>query len=292
MPFTYRGGVTTAGNGYIKEVTNGNGATYTFGDAVTGYNGIDVKFLGPTASDYMLWDESANQLAITGNLAAYNETVLYVATAPTSVTEGARNGAVNFTSRRDIAFTSAWDGNADIGLKILQYNYSVSTLYGRIEGFEVLARNRTGSCAQIHGGYITAENYNGAGAVGTIIGLEVHSKGNGVTTTDVKALRVMDESGSSTGTHYGIELTTGDGAFMRAYGIMIDCNAASGAGWTNAISFNGAITNVLDFENSDGTNGATLHADGITGSGAGVKIRIDVAGTPYYLIAYATASDT
>lgn len=252
----YKGFTNTTGGG-IKEKANGNGAIWYFGDGNTGYNGIDVKFLGPTASDYMLWDESANKLLITGNLAAYDETVLSVETAPTSVTQGARNGAVNFTSRRDIAWTSGWDGNADIGLKVLQYNYSVSTLYGRIEGMEVLARNRTGSCAQIHGAYITAENYNGAGAVGTIIGLEVHSKGNGVTTTAVKALRIMDESGSSTGTHYGIEITTGDGAFYRAHGIMFDSNAA--AGWTSAISFASAarVTNLFSIDAAAGFCNAT-----------------------------------
>jgi hypothetical protein len=287
---SYKGGVLANGNGYVKEAINGNGSIYYYGDAVTGYNGIDVKFLGPTADDYMLWDESANQLAITGNLAAYNETLLYVYGAPTHVTDGARNGTVNFTTRRDIAWTSGWDGNADIGLKILSYNYSVSTLYGRIEGFEVLARNRTGSCAQIHGGYITAENYNGAGAVGTIIGLEVHSKGNAVTTTDVKALRIMDESGSSTGTHYGVEITTGDGAFMRAAAIQIDANVASGAGWTNGISFNNDITNVLKFANSDGTNGATYKAGTFSGSGNTISIRVDCAGVAYYLIAHATVS--
>jgi hypothetical protein len=259
MPFTFRCGQTAAGHGYMKELTNGNGAIYYYGDAVAGYNGIDVKFLGPTADDYMLWDESANQLAITGNLAAYNETLFYIYGAPTHVTDGARNGTANITTRRDIAWTSGWDGNADIGLKILSYNYSVSTLYGRIEGLEVLARNRTGSCAQIHGAYITAENYNGAGAVGTIIGLEVHSKGNGVTTTDVKALRVMDESGSSTGTHYGVEITTGDGAFMRAHGIMITANAATGAGWTSAISFACAdrVTNLFSIDAAAGFCNAT-----------------------------------
>ena len=248
------------------------------------------KHGGLTSADYMLWDNSASQLQLTANLPAWDSMLLYAYAAPTATTVGTRNGTVNITTRRDIAWTSAWDGNADIGLKVLSYNYSVSGAYGRIEGIEVLARNRTGSCASVHGGYITAENYNGAGNIANLYGLEVHSKQNSVATGNVIALRVMDESGSSTGTHYGIELTTGDGAYMRAAGIQIDCNAAVGAGWTNAISFNGAITNVFDFENSDGSNGATLKSGQYSPSGDGVKIRIGVAGTPYYILASATVS--
>jgi hypothetical protein len=123
----------------------------------------------------------------------------------------------------------------------------------------VLARNRTGSCYSVHGGYFTAENYNGAGNITDLIAFEVHAKQNSVATGDVKALRVMDESGSSTGTHYGIELTTGDGAFMRAYGIMITANAASGAGWTSAIAFACAdrITNLFSIDAVAGFCNAT-----------------------------------
>jgi len=290
MPFTFRCGQTAAGHGYMKELTDGNGAIYYYGDAVLGYNGIDVKFLGPSASDYMLWDESANQLAITGNMAAYNETLFSVYGAPTHVTDGVRNGTVNITTRRDIAWTSGWDGNADIGLKVLSYNYSVSGAYGRILAMEVLARNRTGSCASVGGGYVTAENYNGAGNIADLIAFEVHSKQNATATGYVKALRVMDESGSSTGTHFGVEITTGDGAFMRAAAIQIDANVAGGAGWTNGISFNNDVTNVLDFANSDGTNGATLKAGTFSGSGNSISIRVDCAGVAYYLIAHATVS--
>jgi hypothetical protein len=284
---TFKGWVDASGNHVIMRKVSGTETSIILGQS--GY-GVDFKVWGVAATDYMIWDNSANQLAITATQPAYNATLFYLYGTPTHVTDGARNGTANITTRRDIAFTSSWDGNADIGLKILTYNYSVSTLYGRIEGLEVLARNRTGSCASVHGAYITAENYNGAGAVDTIIGLEVHSKGNGVTTTAVKALRVMDESGSSTGTHHGIEITTGDGAFMRAAAIQIDANAASGAGWTNGISFNNDVTNVLDFANSDGTNGATLKAGTYSGSGNTISIRVDCAGVAYYLIAHATVS--
>jgi hypothetical protein len=77
---------------------------------------------------------------------------------------------------------------------------------------------------------------------------------------------------------------------MKLYGIHINSAAVSGSGWTNAISFNDSITNVFDFENSDGTNGATLKAGTYSGSGNSIKIQCDCAGTPYYLIAHATVS--
>lgn len=285
---TYSGITDSSGNANIKRKTAGTETALILGQS--GY-GVDFKAWGLTATtDYMQWDSATSQLQLTAALTAWNSMLFYVYGTPTSVSAGSRTGTVNITTRRDTAWTS-WDGNADIGLKVLSYNYSVSGSYGRILAMEVLARNRTGSCYSVHGGYITAENYNGAGNITDLIAFEVHSKQNSVATGNVKALRIMDESGSSTGTHYGIELTTGDGAFMKLYGIHINSAAVSGSGWTNAISFNDAITNVLDFENSDGTNGATLHEHGYTASGAGVKIKIDVAGTSYYLYAAATMTE-
>jgi len=75
---------------------------------------------------------------------------------------------------------------------------------------------------------------------------------------------------------------------MRAAAIQVDANVASGAGWTNGISFNNDVTNVLDFANSDGTNGATFKAGTFSGSGNTISIRVDCAGVAYYLIAHAT----
>ena len=285
----YRGFTNIAGGG-IKEKVNGNGAVWYFGDAGTGYNGIDVKFLGTSADDYVLWDESANKLEIATMPNAWNKTALEIYAECVGTTAGMRNGAVNISTYRDVAWASN-DGNPDCALKISAQNRSVSGTYSGVRGLDINAKNRTGSCGFVNGATITAENYDPSVSVVDVIGLEAHSKNNAVATGNVKALRVLDESGSSTGTHYGIELTTGDGAFMKLYGIHINSAAVSGSGWTNAISFNDAITNVFDFENSDGTNGATIHEHGYTGSGAGAKIKIDVAGTAYYIIAYATASD-
>lgn len=285
----YQGYTDNSGNGCIRETINGNGAIFAFGNLEAGYNGIDVKFLGTSADNYMLWDESANQFQIVNMPSAFDGTALVVYSECIGTAAGMRNGAVNISTYRDVAWLSN-DGNPDCALKMSAQNRSVSGTYSGVRGLDINARNRTGSCGTVNGAYITAENYNGAAGVVNVTGAEIHSKNNAVATGNVKALIVMDESGSSTGTHYGIELTTGDGAFMKLYGIHINSAGVSGSGWTNAISFNDAITNVFDFENSDGTNGATLKSGTYSGSGNTIIIRCRVAGTPYYLIGHATAS--
>lgn len=283
---TYTGITDSSGNANIYRKTASIETALILGK--TGY-GVDFKAWGALAGEYMQWDSSATQFGILAAPTTWNGTSMQIYTTPACTTAGVRNGAVNITTYRSVAWVSN-DGNPDCALKIQCYNYSVSGTYSGVRGLDINARNRTGSCGFVNGGMITAENYNDSGNVTTLTGFEVHAKNNSVVTGNVTALRVMDESGSSTGTHYGMELTTGDGAFMRAAGLQIDCDAASGAGWTNAISLNGAITNVLDFENSNGTNGATLKEGTYSGSGNTIKIQCDCEGVAYYLIAHATVS--
>jgi len=284
---TFQGWVDGSGNHVIKRRITGTETSVIFGQS--GY-GIDIKAWGLTADDYLLYDNSASQLGIVNMPSTFDGSALVVYSECIVTNKGMRNGAVNISTYRDVAWLSN-DGNPDCALKISAQNRSVSGTYSGVRGLDINARNRTGSCGYVNGALITAENYDPSVSVVDVIGAEIHSKNNAVATGNVKALRVMDESGSPTGTHYGIELTTGDGAFMKLYGIHINSAAVSGSGWTNAISFNDAITNVFDFENSDGTNGATLHEHGYTASGAGVKIKIDVAGTSYYLYAAATMTE-
>jgi hypothetical protein len=75
---SYKGGVLANGDGYIAEKVNANGSIYYFGDAVLGYNGIDVKFLGTSALNYLLWDESANYLLATRTIASLTGTDRFV----------------------------------------------------------------------------------------------------------------------------------------------------------------------------------------------------------------------
>lgn len=286
----YKGFTDGTGNGGIMEKVNANGSIWYFGDGATGYNGIDVKFLGTSVDNYALWDESADQFGIVNMPSLYNGSALVVYSECIGTEAGMRNGAVNISTYRDVAWATN-DGNPDCALKMSAQNRSVSGTYSGVRGLDINARNRTGSCGTVNGAMITAENYNGAAGVVNVTGAEIHSKNNAVATGNVKALIVMDESGSSTGTHYGIELTTGDGAFMKLYGIHINSAAVSGSGWTNAISFNDAITNVFDFENNDGTNGATYHVHGYTPTNLLHHIKVDVAGTTGYIPVYGTMTE-
>ena len=78
-----------------------------------------------------------------------------------------------------------------------------------------------------------------------------------------------------------------------ACGIHIEGQTAgSTSSVTNAISFIGTVTNALDFEAADGTNGAETASATIAGATASDgAIRIDVAGTPYYVPCF-TATNT
>jgi hypothetical protein len=210
---------------------------------------------------------------------------------PTLTTGGIRQGLLYLYMYRSTAWTSAWDGNGDIALKIQSENRSVSSAsYGGIRGAEILSRNRTGSCYWVSGLYVTAENYTGSGGVTSVTGLEVHAKNNGVAAGDVKVCRLYDESQSYTGTTYALEINcTNDSAFTREYCIYINSGASSG--WTNGITFDGNITNALDFADTDGTNGAT-YSDGYTFLDASCigKIRVDLGGNTGYVPVYSAVT--
>ncbi|MBU1621849.1 MAG: hypothetical protein KJ604_20530 [Gammaproteobacteria bacterium] len=286
---TYSGITDASGNANIYRKVSGTETALILG--LTGY-GVDFKAWGALAAEYMMWDNSASQLQINTTPASGDSSrALYIVQSPISTTSGIRQGAVYIYSNRTASYAWAtWDGNPDCGIKAQIYNRSVSAANGAVRGIDILARNRdSGSCSWLNGGYFCAENSTGSGGVVNVIGLETHAKNNGVASGDVKCLRVYDESQSSTGTSYGIELNcTGDSGFAREYGLYI--GAGSTASWTNAISFNDTITNVFDFENSDGTNGATLKAGTYSGSGNTIKIQLDCAGVAYYLIAHATVT--
>ena len=123
--------------------------------------GVDAKFYGDTTGVFMQWDQSANELVLYAPTFGENDNILDIDVYPSSVSACSRQGAVSLTMRRDTVMTS-WDGNADTCFRVYSYNYSVSgTSRCRIQGMELLARNRTGSCVSVTGAYITAENYVG-----------------------------------------------------------------------------------------------------------------------------------
>ncbi|MFA5387953.1 MAG: hypothetical protein WC322_06250 [Candidatus Paceibacterota bacterium] len=256
-----------------------------------GTNSFDFYVYGDTASDYMAYDASTATLNIVKATATENQRSLYIDEEVSDTTHGVRQGAIGVSvNRASTAALASWDGNPDCGLKMQVYNRANNASGGATRGLDILARNRdaTGATTWVNGGTITAENSTGSGGVTDLIGLEVHAKNNGVASGDVKCLRVYDESQSATGTSYGIELNcTADSAFTREYGIYI--NSGAGAGWTNGLTFDGTVTNPLDFADTDGTNGATYSAGHYSSLGnIDGKIRVDIGGNTLYVPAYAS----
>jgi hypothetical protein len=140
-----------------------------------------------------------------------------------------------------------------------------------------------------NGIYCTAENSTGADIGGDLIAGEFHSKGNGVTDGNVFAMKLYDESQSSTGTHAALYIDcTNDSAFARTSGIWINTPATSA--WTNGITFDGNVTNALDFAETDGTNGATRDTGYATTGNLDGKIRVDVGGNTLYIPLYDSIS--
>ncbi len=221
----------------------------------------------------------------THDIALENDRGMYLIITPTNTTKGARQGALAISEVRTTALT-ATDGNPDCAIKIQVSNKSASPDLWRGRGIDISVRNYgtyTGHTAS--GIYCTAENSTGADLGGDLIAGEFHSKGNGVTDGNVFACKLYDESQSSTGTHAALYIDcTNDSAFTRGYCIWINSGASSG--WTNGITFDGNITNALDFAEEDGTNGATRNTGYTTTGNLDGKIRVDVNGNTLYIPLY------
>lgn len=252
--------------------------------------GMDFKLFGDTASSYMLWDQSADKLAIVQVASSGDSSkALELSVSPVSTTAGIRQGALSVSMSRSASYAWAtWDGNPDCGVKIGITNRSVSGSNGAIRGLDINARNRGGgTLSWINGCYITAEHSTDAGTLAAnLIAGEFHSKANGVVTGDVVGVRIYDESQSSTGTSYALQINcTNDSPFAREFCIHINTPAASV--WTNGVTFDGNITNALDFADTDGTNAATYSAAHYASLGAiDGKIKIDIGGNTLYIPCY------
>jgi len=250
--------------------------------------GCEFKVWGVTAGVYMLWDQSANELVLF-NEAAYteNSNILDIDVAPTSATVASRQGAISLTLSRETAMTAS-DGNYDTALKISAKNATASESYARTRGIDLNAKcdNSGNGNFAVHGAYITAECESGTNLGGELIGLQVNSKQNGdATGANVYALKVYDESQSGTGTNYAIHIDcTNNSPFTREYCIYINSGASSG--WTNGLTFDGNITNALDFADNDGTNGATLGTYSSADANPSGHIKIDVGGATRYIYLY------
>ena len=263
-------------------------ADLTLGEDADGHN---LTIYGTVTGEQLTYTASSGILEIVQTpTSGDSDRAINLDVEPRSTTAGIRQGAIYVGMNRTASYPWAtWDGNPDCGMKMAVYNRSVSATLGAVRGLDITARNRdSGSLSWINGGQVTAENSTGSGGVVNVIGFEIHSKNNGVASGDVKALRVYDESQSATGTNYGIELNcTANSGFAREYGLYIGAGAT--ASWTNAVSFNDTIVNVFDFENNDGTNGATLGTYASADANPSGHIKVDVGGATRYIYLYTAA---
>ncbi len=218
-----------------------------------------------------------------------NQKFIEIGAYAINLTQGMRQGAVQISTTRysDYAMT-ATDGNADMALKVTSTNRSASAGFSRVRALEVTGDLRDASSASE---FVEAAQFCGKTRSGTTVVdvtvarflIDHGATGSG----NIVGVQVQDVSQSATGTMYGILLNTSSYNITREYGIFIDSNAGS---WTNAISFNGTITNVFDFENVDGTNGfyVDTYTNTIVATDPDAYIEMDGDGTPYFIPAYST----
>ncbi len=217
------------------------------------------------------------------------ESGLYVYTTPGKVATASRQGALYLGVTRTTAMTST-DGNPDTGLKIQVQERASGASYHRARAIDASARiynsvaGYSANCV-----YLTSEVSTGATATSLVVG-EFHMKNNGVTSGAIEGVLIQDDSQGTTAIddYYGLLITTANYNPTRTGAIKI--NSAGTSGWTNGVILDGVITNVLKFEDTDGTNGATLKAGTYSGSGNTIAIRVMCGTVAYYLIAHATVT--
>ena len=283
-----------SGNELLMFGVVASAANYVKISNVAASSGPTIAALGSdTNIDLNLASKGTGAVVIEKATATENEKVLEIGVAPTDLTHGVRQGALQISLNRAADYVlTGWDGNPDCAMKVYAYNRAVSGSNGGTRALDIVARNRdSGSESWINTIYATAEHSTGAGNIANSTVAELHMKNNAVITSDQIGLLVQDDSqGTTNGDVYGIKVYTanynpGGG---RTAAIYID--SQNTGGWTSGLLLDGVITNALKFADSDGTNGATLKAGSYSGGGNEVKIAIDVAGVTYYIIAFATAT--
>lgn len=218
-------------------------------------------------------------------------------------TTSTRDGHTNGASLR-VSFTRAagYDhagGSEDIAARIDGTNYS-ALASGGMRALNITSTNRTGIAAKVQGMLLTAHQRNTGGFTTGMYGARIVSKNQSpsVATGYQHALEVADESDGvqpALNSIVWIEKQSNSYTAATRAGIEIvnNCNTTYAQVITNGIYFkcgatNSNITNAFGFDSSDGTDGATLYAGTITGSGNMIRITVNVAGTTYYVLGHAS----
>ena len=275
-------GVAASAVNYVKLTNTATGSGPTISVLGTDAN-IDLNIIPKGTGSIVMGKAAATE----------NETVLEVGVAPTDLTHGVRQGALQVSLSRaaDYALTG-WDGNPDCAVKIYAYNRANSGSNGGTRALDIVARNRdSGGESWINTIYATAEHSTGANNIANSTVAELHMKNNAVITSDQIGLLVQDDSqGTTNGDVYGIKIHTANYNPGGGRTAAIYVNSQNTGGWTSGLLLDGVITNAMMFADTDGTNGATLKAGTYSGSGNTIAIRVTCGTVPYYLIAHATVT--
>ena len=205
-----------------------------------------------------------------------------------------RTYGLALSGSRDGAAAASFDGT-DTTLDIRMSNGEANHADYDMQGMYIKTQNSNGGTAgSITGAKVEVDSRSGSTGT-TIHGLDVYVSQDSSTPTEVAGIRIYDDNQDGTGTNYGILMDGGYTGIAREYGIYL--NSVAGSSWTNGITFDGTVTNVLDFAEADGTNGADTDAGvdqyAITGSTtADGLIQVDIGGTAYYIPVFDAGSVT
>lgn len=270
-------------DGRIQSISSSNGLRLGVNDAV--YTDIAVS------SNGVIEIEKADMSS------GDSSKILDLDGTATYLLDGIRQGALVVTLNRSAGYAMTTSGgNADTGAKITVQNRTASEDYYRGRGLQVTTEIRDTSpeiagAFFLEGAYISVKNRSGTtmSDSGYMMAMKLETNHNATGTCEVIGLNINEITQSSTASaEYAIKVTTGNYNITRTHGFFLDSTNGS---WTNGMSFNGTVTNVFDFENTNGTNGAGYNA-GFTGPAAYAVpdgyMTVDVGGNTVYLYLWTT----
>ena len=296
-------GVVTAPAAYtVRSLNSTSGAGFAYGldlstTTVTGY--LPLSF---SAADIRLYDGSTidtgsidgttlRSIVITPKASATTSSISHHELVRIPMTFGDpdhRTYGLVLNGNRSGAAGATFDGT-DTTLDVRMTNAVANDAAYDMQGMYIKTRNSIGGTSgSVTGAKIEVDSQSGSTST-TIHGLDVYVSQDSSTPTEVVGIRIYDDNQDGTGTNYGLLMDGGYTGIAREYGIYL--NSVTGSSWTNGITFDGTLTNVLDFAEADGTNGAKAGVGTITVPGTtSAMIKIDIAGTTYYIPAYNAAA--
>ena len=179
----------------------------------------------------------------------------------------------------------------DTGARIRVYQRAANVDKGAAKALEVYCRQYAGGqIASFRGADISVDDRGSGGSYSigsSIYGLLVTVRGNGVVAAAATSHSLIVEDtgqGTISPTNYNnslLHLRTGGGAARASGAVPV------GISFEKQTSTSG-IDAAFGFKSTDGGEGLTSYAGTIVGSGNMVRIKVNVNGTAYYVLGYAS----